>query len=129
MTSAPLKRLRKARKLSQADLAERVGRSRSYISQMETGARDGSRDTVRKLAAALGCSVADLLEEADGEGGRKIRRDVPKSPSVQRPATRPVQTSEGRALAEFRMLQDRRRQLVADLNLVDARLETLLRVI
>ncbi len=114
--------LLKASGMTQQELAEKVGLSRSYISQMQTGVRTGSGPTLRKLAAALGCTLSELLGEE--------RRQPPKK-AAARPAPMPARASnrECRAVAEFQLLQDHRRRLVADLSVVDAKLETLLRVL
>lgn len=55
----PLKVLREARGLTQADLARAIGRHPATISIAE---RSGfvSRDMARRAAAALGCEPADL---------------------------------------------------------------------
>ena len=44
-------------------LAEESGVSRSTIYRIEVGKLDGTVPTLRKLATALDCSVADLLDE------------------------------------------------------------------
>jgi transcriptional regulator with XRE-family HTH domain len=45
---------------SQAELAERAGLTREAISMMETGKRSPYPRTMRKLADALGVTVADI---------------------------------------------------------------------
>jgi len=73
-----LKRLRKARGLSQAKLAALADLDPSTVSQIETGARRANTRTLERLAAALGAEVADLfpkgqaplpLDGPAGEGG------------------------------------------------------------
>jgi transcriptional regulator with XRE-family HTH domain len=59
-------RIRRARRrlgLSQEELAEASGVSAATIVQVELGNRRPQGRTLRKLAAALGVEVADLLEE------------------------------------------------------------------
>src|SRR5215204_2136207 len=56
-----LKRLRKARGLSQAKLAALADLDPSTVSQIETGARRANTRTLERLAAALGAEVADLF--------------------------------------------------------------------
>ncbi|MCX5513379.1 transcriptional regulator [Kaistia algarum] len=51
---------REFRGLSARDLAGKAEISPSYLSQIESGARDGSFDTMKRIAAALGISVDDL---------------------------------------------------------------------
>jgi transcriptional regulator with XRE-family HTH domain len=56
-----LKRLRKARGLSQAKLAALADLDPSTVSQIETGARRANTRTLERLAVALGADVADLF--------------------------------------------------------------------
>jgi len=49
--------------LTQSELAEKVGTSPAYISQLETGYRRASMPMLVRLAAVLGCNPADLLQE------------------------------------------------------------------
>ena len=55
---------RQSRGLSQAQLAEKSGVTRAYLSRLESGQADPSLSTLRRLAAALGISVGPLLDEA-----------------------------------------------------------------
>lgn len=48
-----LRALREARWLSQSKLAERAGFDHSYVSRIESGGREPSRDALVKLAAAM----------------------------------------------------------------------------
>ena len=57
-----LRKLRKARKLSQAALAERAGLSREYVNKIEAGRYDPPLSTINALAKALRVTVAKLLE-------------------------------------------------------------------
>ena len=52
---------REHRGLSQRALAERAGLNFAYLSQIETGVRQGPVATMKKLAAALGLEVSDLI--------------------------------------------------------------------
>jgi transcriptional regulator with XRE-family HTH domain len=56
-----LKNLRRNSNISQEDLAERAGFSRSYYTEIETGRRNVSLLNLHKLAEALGIEVVDLL--------------------------------------------------------------------
>jgi DNA-binding XRE family transcriptional regulator len=51
---------REYRGLTARDLAERAGISAAYLSQIESGLRDGSFDTIKRIAAALNISLDDL---------------------------------------------------------------------
>lgn len=59
----PLAAWRRYRGLSQAELARRAGLSQVWISRIERGGGYGSRDTRRKLAAALDAPVWALEDE------------------------------------------------------------------
>lgn len=68
-----VKLLRKAQKLSQESLAERMDRSVFTISQIERGVNFPKVDTLIDLAESLGCSVEDILfdQVVVGKGRRK----------------------------------------------------------
>lgn len=82
-----LKRLRKDRELTQQDLAERVGLSKSYLSKLERDDRAPPLPTVRQLADHLGLS-ADETEKlvAAAQKTRQADRTGPES----RPRTMPA---------------------------------------
>jgi DNA-binding XRE family transcriptional regulator len=56
----PVKVWREHRGLSQRALAARAGLNFTYLSQIETGARKGPVETMKKLAEALGVDLGDL---------------------------------------------------------------------
>ena len=56
-----LKVLRKANKLNQAELAEKVGIETKYLSNIETGRRSPSFEKVVALAKALEVSMSALF--------------------------------------------------------------------
>jgi len=49
------------RGLTQQRLADAAGVTKSYISQIESGAKTGSLDTLRRIAAALQIDLDDLV--------------------------------------------------------------------
>ena len=55
--------------LSQEELAERAGLHRTYVSDLERGARNPSIASIEKLAQALQLSVSTLFERASNGGG------------------------------------------------------------
>jgi two-component system, response regulator len=55
--------------ISQEKLAERAGLHRTYVSDVERGARNPSIGSVEKLAQALRISVSKLFEHATGANG------------------------------------------------------------
>ena len=66
-----LKQLRESANLSQYALAKKSGLSAQAISMIEKGEREPGWETVRKLAKALGVSVAafDVIGESEPESG------------------------------------------------------------
>ncbi len=57
----PVRVYRKYRGMTQARLAETIGHKQEYISQIETGKRSGSVETIKALAAVLSVDVDDLV--------------------------------------------------------------------
>lgn len=53
---------REMRGLTQAALAAKIGSKTAYISQIETGVRDGGKATLRKIAAALELPLSVLAD-------------------------------------------------------------------
>lgn len=58
-----IKQLREARKITQVELAKRIGMSKGNLSQIEKGTIGTSQDNLKKIAEVLGCSVGQLLGE------------------------------------------------------------------
>jgi transcriptional regulator with XRE-family HTH domain len=56
-----IRQWRKARDLSQAKLAERIGISVPQLSRIETGEQEYRQDLLELIAEALRCEPADLL--------------------------------------------------------------------
>jgi transcriptional regulator with XRE-family HTH domain len=67
-----VRRLRQAKKLSQAALADSAGISRRMIVGIETGAANVSLSTLDRLAAALGTGLAALLRPPEAPDNRRI---------------------------------------------------------
>lgn len=74
-----IRQLRKARRLTLRELAERVGWSASYLSQLEKGKQKWNRDNLTRLAEALGVAVIDFFRDArriatlkEGEAARAL---------------------------------------------------------
>ena len=59
---ANIRRLRKAKRMSQAVLAKSARLTRVYITRLEGGQEDPSLSTINALAKALGVPVTALLE-------------------------------------------------------------------
>ena len=60
-----LKKARKAKKLSQADLAEAVNMSQASVTMWEAGSRKPNIDTLKLLSKVLDCPLDELMD--DGE--------------------------------------------------------------
>lgn len=57
----PVRVWREHRGLSQANVAEQAGISAAYLSQIESGTRDGTAEVLGKIAAALDVTQDDLV--------------------------------------------------------------------
>ncbi len=57
---SPIKTMRKHRGLTQAQLARKAGISRPYLTEIETGKKDGSIRAIKGLAEVLKVSVGTL---------------------------------------------------------------------
>lgn len=57
----PIRVWREHRGMTVKDLAEAAGIAAPYLSQVETGKRDGSVDTLKKIAEALKLTIDDLV--------------------------------------------------------------------
>lgn len=60
-----IRRLRKEKGLTQAELAKRIGKDSSYISKLENNETKGNLDTLSDIAQALGVSLHDLLSQEE----------------------------------------------------------------
>ncbi|PYL96090.1 MAG: transcriptional regulator [Verrucomicrobia bacterium] len=69
---AAIRRERSVLRISQGELASRAGLHRTYVSDLERGARNPSIDSIEKLARALDVSVSKLFERA-GNGAATSR--------------------------------------------------------
>jgi len=72
-----LKILRKAKKLNQAELAEKAGIETKYLSNLETGRRSPSFEKTVELAKALDVPVGDLFSfDQDEAGPKTLKRQI-----------------------------------------------------
>ncbi len=62
-TARNLKRRRKERKFSRFDVSERAGISPSFYSELETGRKSASRETLRRVTKALDMSLDELQSD------------------------------------------------------------------
>lgn len=60
-----LERIRREKGITQAALANATNLSQPFIHDLEKGNRGAKRETLNKIAAALGCNVSDLVEDQE----------------------------------------------------------------
>ena len=73
---ARIRAFRQLRQLSVRGLAAEVGASPGFLSQLERGQANASVAMLRRIAGALGLTVADLFDERESVGPRVLRRDA-----------------------------------------------------
>src|SRR5207248_6380748 len=70
-----LRAIRRSRRCTLRTVATRSGLSESFLSQVERGQSSASIASLRRIADALGVSIADLFEVDAMPGPRVLRRD------------------------------------------------------
>jgi transcriptional regulator with XRE-family HTH domain len=70
-----LQALRRYRRATLREIAQRSGLSESFLSQVERGRSSASIASLRRIAEALGVSIADLFEPDAMPGPRVLKRD------------------------------------------------------
>jgi transcriptional regulator with XRE-family HTH domain len=68
-----VKQRREALGLNQDEVAQRIGRTRSYVSRLENGKSGSKLEDVLAIIEALGMRLADIAESAEGEILAEIR--------------------------------------------------------
>lgn len=58
---ANVRRIRKAQKLSQEELAHRAGVDRTYVSQIERAVKNPTVQSLDRIAVALGVPLTELV--------------------------------------------------------------------
>ena len=71
---ARLRSLRKARRLTLRDIADRARLSESFVSQLERGQTGATIQSLQRISAALGVDVSDLFASAETSGPQITRR-------------------------------------------------------
>ncbi|MGA7705975.1 MAG: XRE family transcriptional regulator [Solirubrobacteraceae bacterium] len=93
-----LRRLRVARRLSLSELARATSMSKATLSGIERGSANPTIDTLTALAAALGVSIGELLEQAAAEEMRVVRAlDAPHASGRAGVRMLEATVSDGRA--------------------------------
>ena len=62
---ANIRRIRRAKDITQEYLAEQIGIRQSMIASIETGAKRCTMEMGVKIAAVLGCKVTDFITEEE----------------------------------------------------------------
>ena len=71
-----IKRIRKEKHLTQKQLGEKCGMSESTLRQYEIGYRNPKLETIRKIAAALGVYISDLVDDWSKFSQEEISDDL-----------------------------------------------------
>ena len=74
-----LRKCRRAKGLSQEELAHRAEIDRTYISSLERSVYAAGIDVVDRLARVLGVEAADLLRRPPAENGERKKLRTPSS--------------------------------------------------
>ena len=72
---ARLRTLRRARRLTLREIADRASLSESFVSQLERGQSGATIQSLQRISAALGVDVSDLFADDVPTGPRIVRRD------------------------------------------------------
>lgn len=73
---------RKYMRLSQEELAEKIGVSKSAIAKWETDGGLPDRDNIKRIAEVINVSVGDLYRIIESEGIKKADLEVNITPDV-----------------------------------------------
>src|ERR671935_1362809 len=76
-----LRDIRRSRRATLRTVADRAGVSESFLSQVERGRASASIASLRRIAGALGVTVADLFEPTGPPRPRVLRRRELPSPA------------------------------------------------
>jgi len=71
-----IRSLRRARDLSQEQLAEKAGISDKYLGELERGQKNVSVSVVERISAALDVEISDLLDFGHEKGKTDLRREI-----------------------------------------------------
>ncbi len=83
-----IRQLRKERKLTQTDLASRIGIQQSDLSRMEKGEYRVSLDTLFKILAVFNVSISEFFDDVNKESltprDVQLMRDLKRLPNTAR---------------------------------------------
>jgi transcriptional regulator with XRE-family HTH domain len=98
-----IRQIRKSRRLTQADLAGRIGVTQSDLSRMENGEYKVGLDTLFRILQVFELSMSRFFEEAATD-----------APEVEEPAAPDAATETQQLVADFEELDDESRRDVRD---------------
>lgn len=76
LLGARIKELRKARRLSQDQLSEKINIDPKHLSRIEVGKSYPSLDTLEKIAKALNVEIKDLFEFMHHTGSKELSENI-----------------------------------------------------
>lgn len=79
-----LRELRKAKKLSQQQLAEKAGLSYQYLGNLERSEASATLDSLEKLMKALSCTPGELLAAEEVLGMKEVHELLAEVPEKAR---------------------------------------------
>ncbi|MGN6256973.1 MAG: helix-turn-helix domain-containing protein [Solirubrobacterales bacterium] len=112
--------IRKEKGLKQEQLAEKAGLHETYISHIESGNRNPPWPTVVKISRALGVSIAELGDRAEGRKAN-THKAAGQAKGKQRQTRRPSRPRDGKPIprlpppfadTELRVLSSRERKVL-----------------
>lgn len=78
LLGARIKELRKAKRLSQDQLSEKINIDPKHLSRIEVGKSYPSFNTLAKIAKALGIELKDFFEFMHGVKGKELIENISK---------------------------------------------------
>ena len=78
-----LREIRKEKKVTLVELAQKTGVAQASLSRIETGVMTGTVDSHRKISEALGVSIAELYENLDSRT-QDVAHAIPSAENITR---------------------------------------------
>jgi len=76
LLGARIKELRKARRLTQEQLSEKINIDPKHLSRIEVGKSYPSLDTLERIARELGVEIKELFEFMHHVGGKELKDGI-----------------------------------------------------
>lgn len=107
-----IKKIRRVRGVTQAELSQAIGVNRATIARYESGGIQLSMEMAIKIANALGCSVGDFYPMDSPE--RELGAIYQNSYNILEDFRPPEQTKQERLTAAFDRLNDKGQEVAVD---------------